>query len=94
MKQSEAQAAYRELCFRNPDYVPHDDDSISAALERDRVMAVIDGWAGRTGVAPSGPIRTGSKWAFVLHTEQPAFFGSTPAAARAAAVRAIEAGKV
>jgi hypothetical protein len=44
---SEAQAAYRELCFRNPDDVPYDDDSISAALERDRVVDVLDAWAAK-----------------------------------------------
>ena len=83
---------------------PTDGPALLAALERARVVAVLDGWA-----QYRGPAGRGGQWyvvqdtVCVLHvlphgaeSELPPhyFDGETPDAARAAAARAIEEGSV
>ena len=72
--------------------------AITEALERARVVAVLDGWAvtGRRNVPQVQRALSGPGWSvLVAGAERDYFFeGPTPDAARAAAARAIEAGEV
>lgn len=81
---------------------PADVRDVQSALERARVVAVLDGWADKErGWHTSETWDKGDQaWLVMLHGphseigSEPSFTGPTPDAARAAAARAIEAGEV
>lgn len=78
---------------------PADVRDVQAALERARVVAVLDGWAETSPgcgwrMTDMGSTPTCTLYPTVRTAEARHFTASTPDAARAAAARAIEAGEV